>query len=107
MVGGVSFNVNNLMCCGVTGTGLMVRVGPEALGRFLAQPHVKPLTFAGKPLKGFVVVEPEGFRTDGLLAQWVQRGLDFVATLPSAPRRFAARPPRTPSRRPKRPARRS
>ena len=28
MVGGLSFNVDGRMCCGVTSAGLMVRVGP-------------------------------------------------------------------------------
>jgi hypothetical protein len=30
-----------------------------------------------------VLVDPDGFRTDAALAAWVQRSLDFVATLPA------------------------
>lgn len=56
MVGGLSFIVNGSMCCGVTGTALMVRVGPEARERALAQPHVRPMEFTGRPLAGFVCV---------------------------------------------------
>lgn len=82
MVGGLSFMVNGSMCCGVTGTALMVRVGPEGRERALAQPHVRPMKFAGKPLAGFVCVDPAGYRTDTALATWVRRGIDFVSTLP-------------------------
>jgi TfoX N-terminal domain len=83
MVGGLSFVVGGSMCCGVTGSALMVRVGAEARERVLARPHVRPMEFAGRPLAGFVLIDPEGFRTDAALAAWVQRGLDFVAALPA------------------------
>lgn len=83
MVGGLSFVVGGSMCCGVTGSSLMVRVGAEQRDRVLAQPHVRPMKFAGRPLAGFVLIDPEGFRTDSALAAWVQRGLDFAATLPT------------------------
>jgi hypothetical protein len=79
MVGGLSFLVNGSMCCGVTGDSLMVRIGPEAL----AQPHVQPMEFAGKRLSGFVLVDSEVFPTDAALAAWIQRGIDFAATLPA------------------------
>jgi len=90
MVGRLSFMVNGSMCCGVTSTGLMIRVGPEERERTLAQPYVQPMKFAGRPLAGFVCVDPEGYRTDTALAAWVRRGIDFVSTLP--PKKQACKP---------------
>jgi TfoX/Sxy family transcriptional regulator of competence genes len=81
MVGGLSFMVNGSMCCGVTGSALMVRLGPEGIERALARPHVRRMEFAGRPLAGFVLVDPAGYRTQAALASWVQRGIDFVSTL--------------------------
>jgi hypothetical protein len=81
MVGGLSFAVGGNMCCGVTGSALMIRVGAEARERVLAERHVRTMEFAGRPLSGFVVIDPEGFQTDAALKAWVQRGIDFVATL--------------------------
>src|SRR5262245_9403255 len=98
MVGGLSFVVSGHMCCGVTGAGLMVRVGARGLARGWARPHVRPMEFAGRRLAGFVCVEPEGFRTSAALAAWVQRGIDFVATLP-AKQPVAAKPRRKAPRR--------
>jgi TfoX/Sxy family transcriptional regulator of competence genes len=83
MVGGLSFLVNGNMCCGITGTALMVRVGAEGREQALGQPHVRPMQFAGRTLSGFICVEPEGFAADDALARWVQRGLDFVSGLPA------------------------
>ena len=88
MVGGLSFIVTGSMCCGVTGDGLMVRVGPDALEKTLRLPHVRPMKFGGRRLAGFVVVDPAGFRTDAELKAWVQRGIDFVSTIPAKPRRI-------------------
>jgi TfoX/Sxy family transcriptional regulator of competence genes len=86
MVGGLSFSVKGAMCCGVTSTGLMVRVGADARDQVLAEPHVRPMEFAGRSLAGFVCIEPLGFRTDKQLAAWVQRGIDFAASLPAKKR---------------------
>ncbi len=79
MVGGLSFSVNGKMCCGVSGDALMVRVGAEARDRTLAESHVRPMVFGGRPLAGFVLVDPAGFRTDASLRKWIQRGLDFLS----------------------------
>lgn len=84
MVGGRSFLVNGKMCCGVRGHHLMIRVGPDSLERTLAEPHVVRMKFGNRPLAGFVLIEPEGYRSDAALASWIQRGIDFVSTLPNA-----------------------
>jgi TfoX/Sxy family transcriptional regulator of competence genes len=85
MVGGLSFLVKGNMCCGITGTNLMVRVGAGGRDQALREPHVQPMRLAGRALSGFICVEPAGFATDDALASWVQRGLAFVAGLPAKP----------------------
>jgi len=83
MIGGLSFMVGGAICCGITSAAVMVRVGPEAYEWALAQPYVRPMVFAHKPLAGYVLIDPEGCEMDEALATWIQRGLDFVATLPA------------------------
>jgi TfoX/Sxy family transcriptional regulator of competence genes len=85
MVGGLSFLINGNMCCGITGTALMVRVGADGREEALREAHVRPMQFAGRALSGFICVEPAGFATDDELTRWVQRGLAFVAGLPAKP----------------------
>ena len=85
MVGGLSFLVNGNMCCGITGTALMIRVGAEGREQALSEPHVRPMQFGGRGGAGFIRVEPAGFAADDALASWVQRGLDFVSGLPAKP----------------------
>jgi hypothetical protein len=74
MIGGLSFLVNGNMCCGITGTALMVRVGAEGREQAFREPHARPMQFAGRDLSGFICVEPAGFAADDALAGWVQRG---------------------------------
>jgi len=85
MVGGLSFLVNGNMCCGITDSALMVRVGAEGRERALREPHVRPMQLGGRALSGFIRVDPAGFAADDALASWVQRGLDFVSGLPAKP----------------------
>jgi hypothetical protein len=88
MVGGLSFNLDGSLCCGVMSAGLMVRVGPDALEKTLTLPHVQPMKFGTRRLSGFVIVEPAGYSSDAALKAWVQRGIDFVSTIPAKPRRI-------------------
>ncbi len=78
MFGGITFMVNGHMCCGVSGSNLVVRVAPESFAASLNLPHARPMDFTGRPMKGFLYVLPEGNREDSDLKAWTQRGLDFV-----------------------------
>jgi len=94
MMGALVFMVNGSMCCGVTGGALMVRVGPEAYERTLAQSHVRSMEIGGRRTRGFVHIDPEGYRTDDALARWIRQGVDVAATIPA--KKPAAGRPRAP-----------
>ena len=79
MVGGLSFMVHGRMCCGVTSSGLVVRLGTDGAVRALDEPHVRPMVLGGKPVAAFVVVDPDGFADDTALATWLDRALAFLA----------------------------
>jgi TfoX/Sxy family transcriptional regulator of competence genes len=101
MFGGLCFMVNGKMCCGLTKTDFMVRVGSMHYEDALSQPHARPMDFTGRPLKGMVYVAPAGLRTAAALARWVGRGVACV-TSPSVTKarsRSSARPRTARSRR--------
>jgi len=83
MFGGLTFMVGGNMSCGVDKENFMVRVGPDAYDDALAQPHARLMDFTGRPMKGMVFVDEAGYRDDADLARWVQRGVDFAASLPA------------------------
>jgi hypothetical protein len=79
MFGGLCFMVNGAMCCGITETDFMVRVGPERYENALAEPYARSRDFTGRPLTGMVYVAREGVATDPAVAESVQRGVAFVS----------------------------
>jgi TfoX N-terminal domain len=82
MFGGVAFLLAGNMAVGVRGDDLMVRVGPDAADEALDQPHARVFDMTGRPMKGWVLVAPEGTGTDGELAEWVGHGVSFARSLP-------------------------
>jgi TfoX/Sxy family transcriptional regulator of competence genes len=83
MFGGLSFLVNGNMCCGVMGTDLLARVGPQAAPEALAEPATRPFDMGRGPSPGWVMVAAEGTGTDDALTAWVNRSLAFASSLPS------------------------
>src|SRR6266498_4472017 len=60
MFGGVGFLFNGNLACGVNKDDLIVRVDPERHSALLKKSHVKPFDLTGRPMKGWLLVEPEG-----------------------------------------------
>lgn len=83
MFGGLCFMVNGNMCCGVESDDLVVRVGPKQYENALKRKHARPMDFTGKPLRGFIYVSKDGYKNDAALQDWIELGLNFVATLPT------------------------
>ena len=83
MFGGVGYMLRGNMACGVHGDRLIVRVGPAGYADALSRPHTAEFDLTGRPMKGWITVGPEGYRSDEALEAWVQQGLDFAGTLPA------------------------
>ena len=82
MFGGLAFMVQGNMACGVNKENLIVRVGPEKYDDALSSPYTNPFDIIGRPMKGWVMVEPDGYEADEALGDWVQQGVDFALSLP-------------------------
>src|SRR5215212_8414648 len=82
MFGGLAFMVRGNMCCGIVGDELMVRVGAAEQASALAEPHVRPMDFTGRPMAGMVYVGRAGIAADRDLRGWVERGADDARSLP-------------------------
>lgn len=82
MFGGLAFMFRGHMFIGITGNVLMARVGPDAYEKALSRPHARVMDFTGKPMKGYVFVDPAGFAQARDLSDWLRRCLAFAQTLP-------------------------
>jgi hypothetical protein len=59
-----------------------VRLDRDDADAALGEQHVGPMDFTGKPMRGFVTVEPEGLQEHPDLERWINAGADFAASLP-------------------------
>ena len=82
MFGGVGFLIHGNLACGVNKNDLIVRVGPAKHALSLKKPHTRPFDITGRPMAGWVMVEPEGCATEKELADWIQLGVAFASSLP-------------------------
>ena len=83
MFGGIGFLLNGNMLVGVWRDSLIARVGSDEYERAVLEPHVKEFDITGKPMKGWVLVKPQGIVDDEKLNEWIQRALKFVGKLPA------------------------
>lgn len=83
MFGGVGFLLGGNLACGVNKSDLIVRIDPEKEATLLKKPYAKPFDLTGKPMKGWLLVEADGVKTDKQLSAWVKEGVEFASTLPA------------------------
>jgi TfoX/Sxy family transcriptional regulator of competence genes len=83
MFGGLAVLIGGNMACGVHRDSLMVRTDPAQQEAHLAEQGVRPFDLTGRPMKGWLLVDPPGFVADADLARWVARGVEFARSLPA------------------------
>ena len=83
MFGGICHLLNGNMFCGVYKHFLILRLGEGNAEKALGLPFVKPFDITGKPMKGWVMVNEDGFKKEGQLEAWLNQAEEFVRTLPA------------------------
>src|SRR5271156_1646121 len=73
MFGGIAFLLNGNMLVGVSKDSLIVRLGDDQVEEALLEPRVKVFDLTGRPMRGWVLVGPEGIEGDGQLQDWIER----------------------------------
>lgn len=77
MMGGLCFMVEGKMCVGVDKSRLMARIDPDGYEAALRGKGCVPMDFTGRPLRGFVFIDPAGLATDTDLNHWLKLALAF------------------------------
>jgi TfoX/Sxy family transcriptional regulator of competence genes len=83
MFGGLAFLVDGKMFIGIRNDSLMARVGAERHADALAMPGVRQMDFTGRPMKGYVYIDPPAIAEEQDLYAWVQWCVEYVARLPA------------------------
>ncbi|MFN8412563.1 MAG: TfoX/Sxy family protein [Anaerolineales bacterium] len=82
MFGGLGYLLHGNMACGWYKDDLVVRVDPAQLADFLKKKYTKPFALRGKPMKGWLLVEPDGYKTAKQLNAWIKIGIEYALSLP-------------------------
>ncbi len=77
MFGGLCFMVDDKMCAGIMKDVMMARIGEEAYPDAISKPGCNEMDFTGRPMKGYVFLDPEAIDLDADLEYWIQLCLDF------------------------------
>ena len=77
MMGGLTFMLKGKMCVGVLKDDLMIRLDPDVYETALQKNGCRSMDFTGKPMKGFVFVEPKGIVGKKDFESWLDLALDF------------------------------
>jgi TfoX/Sxy family transcriptional regulator of competence genes len=81
MMGGLTFMVQDKMCVGIVKNDLMARIGKENDEMALRKPGCRVMDFTGKPMKGYVFVDPSAIDMDSELDYWIELCIEFNKTL--------------------------
>ena len=81
MFGGIGWMLDGNMAVGLMKDGLLVRLGDQ-VDAALQEPHATQPMMGERPMKGMVLVAPEGVESEQQLGAWVARGSDVARSLP-------------------------
>lgn len=82
MFGGIAFLLRGNMCCGVHGQNMIVRLDPDQTDKALSEPNTRVFDLTGRPMRGWILVEPKGLATDAALSKWVGVATTYARALP-------------------------
>ena len=84
MFGGLAFLVGGNMAIAASGQGgILVRVDPEESDALVATTPAEPMEMRDRSMAGWLRVDTADVTDDAALGEWVERGADYAASLPS------------------------
>ena len=82
MFGGLIFMLHGNMLVGVWKEALIARVGKDSYEDALREEHAGVFDATGRPMKGWILVDPEGLEDDSQIDKWIGKAKEFVEMLP-------------------------
>ena len=77
MFGGWCFMVDDKMCIGTYKGGIMARINPEEMENLLERNGASQMIHGGRPMKGYIMLDPVAYDAEKDLEFWVQKCLEF------------------------------
>jgi TfoX/Sxy family transcriptional regulator of competence genes len=83
MFGGLAFLIGGNMAIAASGLGgILVRVDPEESDALVATTPAELMEMRGRTMAGWLRIDTAAVADDNALAEWVERGVGYAASLP-------------------------
>lgn len=77
MMGGLTFMYNQKMCVGIIKDELMCRIDPALHEECVERRGCRTMDFTKRPMKGYVMVDESGMKSQSDFEYWIHLALDF------------------------------
>lgn len=77
MMGGLTFMYNDKMCVGIIKDDLMCRIDPALHEQSVEKLGCRTMDFTNRPMKGYVLIEEVGMKSQKDFDYWIDLALDF------------------------------
>lgn len=77
MMGGLTFMVNDKMCIGIIKDEMMCRIDPAVHDEAVEKEGCRIMDFTNRPMKGYVMIDDSGMKTQKQFDYWINLSLDF------------------------------
>jgi TfoX/Sxy family transcriptional regulator of competence genes len=84
MMGGLTFMYNDKMCVGIIKDELMCRIDPEIQDDVIEKVGCRMMDFTKRRMKGYIMIDENGMRTQKDFNYWIDLALDFNAKAKSS-----------------------
>jgi TfoX/Sxy family transcriptional regulator of competence genes len=81
MFGGIGYLFKGKMAFGIHKEWLIVRTTPENADKLLKKEGVKVFDITGRPMKGWLMIDPTTLETVQVLVDLLNLGVDFIKDL--------------------------
>ena len=77
MMGGLTFMANDKMCVGIIKDEMMCRIDPKLHNESVEKLGCRAMDFTKHPMKGFVLIDETGIKSNEDFKYWINLALDF------------------------------
>lgn len=89
MMGGLTFMYNGKMCVGIIADEMMCRIDPGFHETAVEKEGCRTMDFTKRPMKGYVMVDETGMKTQKEFDYWINLCLEFNSKAKSSKKKKA------------------
>ncbi len=83
MFGGIGYLLNGNMAFGIHKEYLVIRIAPELSKQLLNKESISRFNMTRQPMPGWLMIAPEGVKTNGQLQNFLKMAVRYAETLPT------------------------